>query len=333
MLYILYGEDNFSIQEAISEIKGGLGDPDLLSTNTHRLDGRQLSAAELGNFCQTVPFLAPKRLILVEGLLSRFSAPGRQRGRPTGQPKAEAWQPLVEVMKSLPEHAVLVLVDGRLEEGNPLLKALAPLARAENFRPLRGAKLIAWLQQRVAKAGGSIAPEAAKKLAEVVGENLWAMLGEIEKLILYTGGRRIGVDDVSRVTSHAREADVFTLVDALLGRNLATASRELHSLLAGGAAPAYLIYMISRQLRLLILARELLDNRASREMIQQRLGLSHAFVLDKTIEQARRFSLERLAEAYRRLLGTDLSIKTGQLPGETALELFLVELIAGGDAG
>ncbi|HEX77000.1 MAG TPA: DNA polymerase III subunit delta [Dehalococcoidia bacterium] len=334
MVYILYGEDNFSIHEAIQDIKRGLGDPDLLAVNTTWLEGKQLSAGELSAVCQTMPFLAPKRLIIVEGLAGRFEAAVRgRRGRRPAPPQPQGWQAFAECIQSVPDHAVLVLVDDKLEATNPLLRALSPWAEVREYRPLRGERLVRWIEGRVAQAGGRMAPPAVRKLAELVGPNLWALSAEIEKLLLYADGRRVELADVSQVSSYAREADVFSLVDALLGRDMATAGRELHHLLASGATPPYLLFMIARQLRLLILARELVDSGGSRDKIGQRLDLTNPFILDKTIDQARRFSLERLTQVYGRLLEADIAIKTGHLPGETALELFLAELSPGGEPG
>jgi len=51
-------------------------------------------------------------------------------------------------------------------------------------------------------------------LARLVGGNLWAMSSEIDKLALYTLGRRIEVEDVKKITSSAQEANIFALVDA-----------------------------------------------------------------------------------------------------------------------
>ena len=72
MLYILSGEDDFSINQSLEEIKKGMGDRDMLSANTTVFDGQQVTPDQLGAVCGTVPFLAEKRLVIIKGLLGRF---------------------------------------------------------------------------------------------------------------------------------------------------------------------------------------------------------------------------------------------------------------------
>ncbi|RLC71595.1 MAG: DNA polymerase III subunit delta, partial [Chloroflexi bacterium] len=69
MLYILYGEDDFSLQEWLSELKEG-ADVQVLAVE-------KLTLGELLRIGGTLPFLAPRRLVIVEGLLSRFEPRGQ----------------------------------------------------------------------------------------------------------------------------------------------------------------------------------------------------------------------------------------------------------------
>ncbi|MBN1863191.1 MAG: DNA polymerase III subunit delta, partial [Dehalococcoidales bacterium] len=135
MLYILTGPDDFSRSEALSEIKQGLGDPTLLATNTTVLQGAQLTLGELRNATETVPFLAEKRLVIIEGLLERFEAKGRS-GRKKNSGKAnqkDDYQPWTDYLKTVPESTIAVLIDGKLDSRNPLLKGLTGAATVKPF--------------------------------------------------------------------------------------------------------------------------------------------------------------------------------------------------------
>ena len=68
------------------------------------------------------------------------------------------------------------------------------------------------------------------------------------------------------------------------------------------------------------------NQRASEGEIRNRLGLTHDFALRKTLEQANRYSLERLIDTYNRLLDADLAIKTGRYQAELALDILVNEL-------
>jgi DNA polymerase-3 subunit delta len=77
LLHILIGEDDFSIHQALDTIKKSLGDPASLMPNTMVLEGDKVTPEQLRAACETVPFLADKRLVVVDGLLERFEPKGR----------------------------------------------------------------------------------------------------------------------------------------------------------------------------------------------------------------------------------------------------------------
>jgi len=178
----------------------------------------------------------------------------------------------------------------------------------------------------VSEAGGSISPQAVDLLARFVGGNLWIMANEIDKLVLFTSGRRIEEEDVRLVVSYAQEANVFAMVDAILELKAGVAEQLQQQLLQRGAAPAYLLVMLVRQVRMIVRVKELRNQRKSKIEIQNKLALTSEFTLRKTLEQADRYSLTRLKEVYHKLLEADLSIKTGRFDAELALNILIAEL-------
>jgi DNA polymerase-3 subunit delta len=221
---------------------------------------------------------------------------------------------------------VVVLLDGSVGKDNPLYKELAGKAEVRTFPLLKDAKLRQWIRNRVDGEGGIISFQAVDLLTKLVGSNLWIMLSEIDKLVSFTAGRRIEEEDVKSLVSYAQEVSVFAMIDAILEFKAETAEQLLQQLLRRGAAPAYLLFMLDRQFRMIIRARELKNEGMPETEIQHKLGLFSEFALRKTLEQAGRYSLPRLKEVYHRLLETDLSIKTGRYDGELALNLLVAEL-------
>jgi DNA polymerase-3 subunit delta len=327
MFYILYGQDDFSLNRALEEIKAGLGDRETVATSTTRLEGQRLTLGELRNKCSAAPFLSSHRLVVVDGLLGRF---GEKQGKPrSGKGKTRdglgEWEGLDSCIKQMPETTVLVLVDGEVKGNNPLLKKIAPLAEAKAFPLLKREALKAWIRKRVKEEGGDIAPQAVNLLAELIGGDLWAMDGEIRKLLLYSQERPISEDDVRQLVSCIQEANIFALVDAVAEGRTELAQRILHRLYDEGVAPIYILTMITRQFRLIAQAGDL-GKGLSRLQIQDRLGLKSSYSLDKTLSQAKLYDFERVKRAYDKLLETDLAIKTGQYSDKLALELLVTEL-------
>ncbi|MBA7644902.1 hypothetical protein ES703_52650 [subsurface metagenome] len=219
-----------------------------------------------------------------------------------------------------------MLLESRIANNNPLFRELADKAVIKSFPLVRGTKLSQWVEKQVKGEGGSISPQAVDLLTKLVGSNLWVMTSEINKLSLFTSGRRIEEGDVKALVSYTQQANVFAMVDAIVEFKAELAEQSLQRLLQSGAAPAYLLVMLSRQFQMIVRAKELGKQRKPKTEIQHRLGITQEFVLRKTLEQASRYSLPRLRGVYHQLLEADLSIKTGKYGGELALNILVAEL-------
>jgi DNA polymerase-3 subunit delta len=324
---VLFGADDFSLRQALEDIKKGIGDPASLLPNTIVLDGRTVSPEQLRNACETVPFLADKRLVVVEGLPERFESPKGARGKaPRRVDRAEEIKKFVDIARSVPPFTELVVIGGGVKASNPLLRELAALGKIGSFPLLKQPQLDRWVERRVKTAGGSISPQALAALVRFVGSDLWSMANEVDKLVLYAPGRRIEEADVKAVVSYAREESVFTLVDSVLESRGGLAQETLQQLLRAGAEPVYLLTMIARQARIILLVREMRARGLSRNEIQTKLALNSDFLIHKAWEQSERYSPARLRELYHRLLETDIAVKTGRLEGEVALDILVAEL-------
>jgi DNA polymerase-3 subunit delta len=333
VIHVFCGSDSFTLHEALAELKAELNSDGMLATNTATFEGNQVRSDELLAVCNTVPFMGAHRLVLVEGLLARFQAPrGRRRaaagqtGEPGRQVNLGPWRDLPAALESLPPSTTLVFVDEDVSEGNPLLRLLSPLVQVRRFPRLSQRDLPGWIQARARQEGVDISPAAVRLLADLVGNDLWVLWQELKKLALYAGGRQVEDGDVRALTVAAREASVFTLVDAVVEGHPDQALRLLEQLLDQGAAAPYLLAIITRQYRNLLLAKEMLGHRRPRAEIGERLSITSSFALGKVLEQAGRYPPARLEPSYRRLLEADASIKSGIYREELALEVLVQDL-------
>ena len=328
-MYILSGPDDFSRAQALEKIKNSIGDRETLATNTAALEGQQLTVGQLRPVCEAAPFLAEKRLVIVTGLLQRFEPrrrPARQaRGRRTTVPSDDC-KPLGEYILAVPDSTVVVLVDDEVKSGNPLFKMLSGKAEVQSFPLLRDARLRQWVQEHVKEEGGSVSPRAVDVLARLVGSNLWAMSGEVEKLLLYAAGRCVEEEDIRLLVGYTQQSSVFAMVDAIVEFRVQAAEKLLQQLLQQGAAPSYLLAMLSRQMRLIVRAKEAKTVRTSVNELRGRLGLSSEFQVRRVMEQAERYSMPRIKYVYRKLLETDVAIKTGRYDPELALGILVAEV-------
>jgi DNA polymerase-3 subunit delta len=328
LLHVLIGADDYSIRQALNEIKKGIGDATALMSNTTVLDGKTVTVEQLHNACETVPFLADRRLVIVEGLLERFDTKAKNGKKKSARQtdKPEEYIVVAEVVKKLPSFTELVIIGGEIKASNPLMKELAGVTDIKSFPLIKGVQLNQWVEQRVAKNGGSISAQAVSMLVRFVGNDLWTMSGEVDKLTQFAAGRRIAEADVKAVVSYTQEANIFAMIDAILEFRGGVAQDLLQQLFKQGAAPVQLLTMLARQVRIIFQVKEMRDRGKTRGEIQTKLGLNSDFLLRKAWEQADKYSLARLREVFHRLLEADLSIKTGKLEGEIALDILVTEL-------
>ncbi|MBK7201154.1 hypothetical protein [Candidatus Amarolinea dominans] len=89
MIYLIHGDEEFLRAEALAEIKTALGPPEFAQLNTAELDGARFSRADLHHACDAMPFLAPRRLVILNGALTAFARKA-QRGQGKGRGQADA---------------------------------------------------------------------------------------------------------------------------------------------------------------------------------------------------------------------------------------------------
>ena len=337
--HVIYG-DSFLVDRVLRDLKEQVGAPEVLEANTHTLSGSQGDLGQLRAVCDAMPFLASRRLVIVEGLAASLDARGgdarggrrgsARRSDPAGsgaQGKMAKWEGLAPYVEAeMPPTTLLVFLEKAVTRRNPLLESLRSVAQVQEHPTPSGEGLARWIRNRAQEKGAGITPGAIRLLSQYVGGNLWALDNELEKLSLHSWERPIEEGDVRLLVAESREASIFAAVDALLEGRAPVAMKAMHRLRSDGAELPYIVSMIARQLRLVTLARHLLERGHREAELGSRLGIAQEFALKRTLGQARRHSWASLEWLYGRLLDTDLAVKRGRLDQDVALEVLVSEV-------
>ena len=313
---LLYGNDEFAMRRRVDQLSAVFSDPTSAAMNTARLEARTMAEDNLNNAVNAMPFLAEQRLVLLSGPSARYSSPPTRKK-------------FFAFLEQVPPTARLVIteaVDPREEEKHWLVKwaRKAGIGVERCMLPTQ-AEMPRWISKQAGAQGGQIESSAAARLAEMVGPAPQQAAQEITKLLTYVNwSRPITAKDVQAVSIVTAEAGIFDLVDALALGNGKAAQKLLRRMLEDD--DAFSVWpMIIRQFRLLLLAREVIDQGGSEADAAQVLGV-HPFVAKKAFGQARRFSLATLEKIYHRLLEMDAAAKTGRMPLDVSLDMLVVEL-------
>ena len=313
MIALFFGTDTLARAEALAERKARIPE-DLLDLNSTVLDGRKLKLADLVAACEAMPFLAETRLVTVEGALKHVKASDLREG-------LRAYLPRV------PETTDLIFVeDDDFDKRSSVFAYLKKAGEVREFQPLQGPERQRWLAERARGLGVRLEPEAVTLLVEFAGNDSRALLNELNKLAAYVdAGGRIGVQEVRRLVPDSGESSVFDFVDALASRRLAPALELLHALLTNGVAATYVLFMVGRQVRILLSVGEFAGRRMQPEAIAAELG-QKPFVVRKALGQASRFDRAALLQLHDRLTELDHWSKTGRIDAEAALDLLVAEI-------
>ncbi|HTP65576.1 MAG TPA: DNA polymerase III subunit delta, partial [Geobacteraceae bacterium] len=167
-----------------------------------------------------------------------------------------------------------------------------------------------FIREEAATYGKKMEPAALEMLIYLVGNNLQELAAEIEKVATYVGAREtIKGADIREIVSDTRVDSIFELTDALGGKDLAKALRNLSTILRDGEAPLMVLAMLTRHFRQLWKVRELCDRGMPATEVGKAAGISPYF-LKGIMEQARNYRRTEFRAIFERLYKTDLALKT-----------------------
>lgn len=337
VVYLLHGDDEYTIAQEVAKLEANLGDDALREANTTSLDGRSFNLDDLVSVVSPMPFIAKRRVVILTHPLARLESKEAKAKFFNKQKLTKDREKIIENFEKVPLTTALVLVEHKLlttdwerKKGN--LHWLERWAGSDRERAYVKAfplgNMEGWIQNRAAQEGGQFTYEAARRLAELVGADTRLADQEIRKLLDYADYKRpVEKEDVDLLTPDSSQADVFAMVDALGMRDGQKASLILQRLLEQ-QEHGFIFAMVVRQFRLLLLVREILDGGGGGDEIAAKLGFLglKKWMSRKLIPQAKRFSLPVLGEIYHRLLNLDDDVKSGLIPVDLALQIFVSEL-------
>ena len=325
-IYIFDGDDEYAIKESIDKLQSRLGDAAIADMNTTRLDGRQTTLNQLKDATAAVPFLATKRLVILTHPIDRLKDKASQ-------------EEFLNYLNADKPTTKLVLVeynfltserDHKDNKLNWLEKwAISPQQAKRVY--LRhhpqpsGGLMVKWIQDHVKTQGGQITPKAAEALANQIGDDTRLASQEITKLLTYVNfNRPVDTDDIEHLVPLTARIGDFELVNAIRDRNQRKAQALMHLSLQEDD-PLRILQSIVYQVRVLLLAREIIDERATINDFPKSLKIGY-YPARLALESAPRFTMKFLETIYHRLLEIDESIKTGQMEPDLALEMLVIEL-------
>jgi len=186
-----------------------------------------------------------------------------------------------------------------------------------------------WIKSRCKENGKEISGDAVRELLARCSGDLFLLLSEIKKLVLFVGdNKKIDKSDVEEVVEYTSETKVFNLIDAIIERRKNVALKMFDELLSeNNAADGMVLSMLLKTLAQVIFIKELMATTASRstfgtDNLSRQFGIKR-FVVPKMLSLAKRFQMSQLLEAFHQLEEIDVKSKTGALDRPLHIKLFI----------
>jgi DNA polymerase-3 subunit delta len=323
LIVVLEGKDEFRLSERVSEFRLTVTPLEMSEINTTMLDGNIVTVDELLTSLSTVPFMADRRLVIVEGLLNRL---GDVNKRSAGSKKdLTEWLNFPDLLTNLPPTANLLLIERESLPSNKFLSTILKLGQVEKFSPLGHRDLLEWINTRSSKLGLDIERTAVTLIADSVGSELRLIDSELNKIKTYSRGRLITREDIILMVPYVRQQNVFRVVDSVIEGRTRDALNASSMLINLGESPFGIVRMIERQLRFLILAKHLLSRKIPTGDIGKHINLS-GYPLQKTLEMEKKISQVKIMSMHDNLLKSNIRVREGKLTEQESFDLLISEL-------
>jgi DNA polymerase-3 subunit delta len=247
----------------------------------------------------------------------------------------EAWKAadvkaVAGYLKAPAPGTTLALVAGAMKKDAPLAKAVAAVGEVlvwdVSQRGLPG-----WVGEQFKLRGAQADADACRLLIELVGDDLYELAGEVEKLATWAADESIGAADVEMLVAPRAGSPGFVLTDAWGSRDVAAVLQASERMLERTGDPR------SRTIPRVVGA---LTNHVARIRAVQQLDAEgvppkeaagrlkmHPFYVQKLYAQARNYSTDELRGVTVRLAALDHALKGGsRLANDLELERALIEI-------
>jgi len=316
--YILCGEETYLLRQIRDRLLEELVTPgsETLDQVTIVGDGnlRSIDLKRVMAEMETPPFLSSKKVIALTktGLFSAALGTGREAKELEG------------LLTNIPEFCCLVFVEEAVVSNNRLLRKMREAgAVSAKLDKQSMADLMRWVAWLCHKENLRITREAAESLILRCEYSMSDLASELSTVFLYfqyTGKKDILPEDIDFLCREDMTGKIFDLTDAIAERRIDDALRMIDVFFERREAPLYILAMLARQSRDLMIAKEVGD--AERIIVA---GVTKSsFYARKLANQARHFTMGKLESMLESCFQVDLAIKTGRIDDRDALTVVVI---------
>jgi len=310
--YLVMGPEQYLCGLAVEIIKKKHLNPEAIAFDSSAFSARETSLEKIFETANTFPMLSKRRLVLVTEL---EKLPEREHEK------------LLENLGFLLPRSMVILVAEELDRRKKFFKHIQAKGCVVECAKLKGAALERWVENYVKRNGYLISPKMIGKINNLAGSDLQSLAGELEKLFLFAGeDKQITEKAIGDLVRNSRQHGIFELIDAIGKRNKAAALNSLANLLGMGEYPLFVVAMMARHSRQVLIVKECLRRgKSSRETGSA--AQIPPFMLGTFIRQSKSIDADTVRKMHNGLHEIDKRIKSSSVDARALLEVFICTLI------
>lgn len=323
MLYVIYGEERYLMNQKLEELKKKYP-VEQEELNFTKLDCKEVPFSKIKEEISSIPFFSDYRFTL---LMNPFflTTEKVKKIKDYAVEEKDVFDLVQCLLRTTKQNIVVLFQEGKLDERKKIVKEIRKNATVFESKKLDKQRLKDTVANAFKKRNVEISKEAISLLMERTGDSLIEITKEIEKLALYSC--HIDVTDVEHLVSKPLEENAFELSNALLCKNFNKVFDIYHDLKLQKIEYISLVGMLASSLRLLYQVK-LLDRKGYQDReIADYLGIN-PYRLKYVRMNDQSFELNDLLSLLDQLSDLDVKMKTGKVEQDEGFEIFLVRMMA-----
>lgn len=325
----MFGVEQFLVKWAVDAlvrkyVNPAAKDMDFISFDADLNDPNQIIES-----CETFSMFSEKRVVCV----SDFKPITSETPRGFKKDQIEA---LCDYLKSPNEGTIVIFTSSSYtddtKKNTTLVDTLSKVGQVYNFKEVDRKTLEGFAKKRFANARLNITPSALRMLIEETGYtnkesdyHLYNFENDIKKIISLTDGDTVDVADIEKSVCADNNTFIFDMLDAISANQKDKAFQILHNKLYQGDEIFNIIGSVISQFEMMISVRQLRDDGFNLLDIHKKLGGSE-YRIKKMMPYASKYSAAKIKEILSSAYDIEKNIKTGVLPQQLAMELFIAAI-------
>ncbi len=307
-VYLLCGQEDYLRHQYRDKLRQAIaGDDDM---NYSYYEGKTIDIKEIIDTCETLPFFADRRLVVIED---------------SGFFKNACDDALVDYIKNIPEYLTILFVDKEIDKRSRLYKAVSQNGYVSEMTVQDDETLKKWVRGLLSSENKRMDSRVLQTFIEYAGSSMDNIRQELEKLICYALGRdEITTSDIEAVCTVTTENKIFDMVTAVATKQQRKALDLYYDLLTLKEPPMRILFLLVRQFNLILQVKDMRKDGYTAATMAKKIGVQ-GFVVNKCLEQAEYFSSTVLRGALETCASYEEAFKTGRLDEKMCVELIIIK--------